>query len=182
MKKGINSSLIDKVLSELDGVLPIGAYMIVGFPTETEAEALMSYDTLQQYIKKGLIEKGDYGILSMAYGSEIWDNPEEFGITDMTRGVGQDLFPDCINFRSSGMERKKAFELFRRFSRKFSANTYPLEEKEVVIDGMAVPLRYETARLIQTLAQVLESGDIHFTRLFRQWDAEMPPIQQSIRN
>ncbi|MBC8179514.1 radical SAM protein, partial [candidate division KSB1 bacterium] len=73
MNKGITVNLIEGVLNQIDGVLPLVAYMIVGFPTETEEEALEGFEKIQQFMKKGLIMDYTYSLLMIPYSSDIWN-------------------------------------------------------------------------------------------------------------
>jgi len=53
MKKGINTQLIDRVITENNGIINLKVYMIIGFPTETEEEAINSFNYVNSLKKKG---------------------------------------------------------------------------------------------------------------------------------
>jgi hypothetical protein len=117
MNKGISTKLIDRVLSEAArGGLPIHANMIVGFPTETEEEALDSFKRIWELHKNGLIRSYVYSPFQILPYSRIGRRLEEFGITRVTAPEGQDLDPPISQFEGKGMDRKRSRELACRFN------------------------------------------------------------------
>ncbi|GAH55870.1 unnamed protein product, partial [marine sediment metagenome] len=56
MRKGIRIEEVERILSNIVWAgMNANVYMIVGFPTETEAEALYSFSKVKEFVDKGLI-------------------------------------------------------------------------------------------------------------------------------
>jgi radical SAM superfamily enzyme YgiQ (UPF0313 family) len=140
MKKGITVNLIEEVLREMKCIVPITAYMIIGFPGESEAEALAGYDRIRLFKEKGLITDYVYNLLTIPYGSDIWAHPKKYGIAEMLPAPNQDLMPDICHFKGSGMSRGTAFRLFLRFNK----GPHP-PAHTVTYDGK--PLNYSLAEI-----------------------------------
>ncbi len=146
MNKGISESMIDKTLQDVSwsGINDI-VYMIVGFPSETKKEARDSFERIKSYIAKGCIANCIYNVFEISPFSAIYDNPEKFGITDTYFDHGSDLLPPIIDFKSSGMSREEAIELFLSFNRElgvapeFSKGNQRIEE-ELTVNGKAIRL------------------------------------------
>jgi anaerobic magnesium-protoporphyrin IX monomethyl ester cyclase len=117
MKKGITVNLIEEVLGEIKCVVPITAYMIIGFPGESEDEALAGYHRIRLFKERGWITDYVYNLLTILYGSDLWAHPQKYGIAEMLPAPNQDLMPDICHFKGSGMSRDTAFRLFLRFNK-----------------------------------------------------------------
>ena len=149
MKKGIQTKQIEKVITDIDGVIPLFLLMIVGFPTETEREARDGFEKLQHFMGRKLITGYNYNIFNMTYGSDIWNNPQKYQVTHIHWLNENDLFPNVVHFDNPGMSREKAAmlcELFRGHSGKKNVT-------EVKSSGKKVLLRYDlekTKAIIQT--------------------------------
>ncbi len=115
MRKGISRQLVEDVLYQNNGTIDIGCFMIVGFPTETEEEALTGYETLRGYWREGLIKGFNYNLFNIAYGSDIYKNPKNYGISKINITPGNDLFPGISDFECTGMSREKASGLLQKF-------------------------------------------------------------------
>jgi hypothetical protein len=154
MRKGITVELIDRVLRQIGGAMPITLYMIVGFPTETEEEALEGYARVQSYRREGLIQHDKYSMFTLVYGSDIWSHPERYGIRRIVVPDGKDLKPDSFDFEGSGMERLKAVELYDRFNRLAPPSG---EFPALILRGRRTELRYGVVRLREALMDVVPS-------------------------
>ncbi|MBW1799292.1 MAG: radical SAM protein [Deltaproteobacteria bacterium] len=122
MKKGITEPLVNKVLSNISWAgIPVVVYMIVGFPTETEAEAIGSFRKVVSFQRKGMIKNCIYNVFEMSPFSSIYSNPEQFGITECESPPGQNLMPVIDDFVSSGMTRERAKELCFSFVRELNS-------------------------------------------------------------
>ena len=117
MQKGITEDLIGEVLEEIQGIVPIHAYMMVGIPGESEDDANRSYTITQEYIQRGLLQGTEYSLFQLVPGSNMWNNPEKYRITPLQSCTEQDLKPNiCANFVvGDGMTRDEAFRLFFRY-------------------------------------------------------------------
>lgn len=151
MRKGITVKLIQKVLGEINGVLPLTGYMIVGFPTETREEALTSHDLAMQLKQQGLIIGVSYSMFVLQQGSEVYKNPMDFRITGFAAEPEDDLNSDIVGFTGSGMDREQAFELFLTFIKENSNLQEPDRLNQVPIDGKFLDLNYNPEELRRSL-------------------------------
>jgi len=150
MRKGITVNLVRKVLGEIGGALPLTAYMMVGFPSETRGEALATYESISRLKALGQLYAFSYSMFVLQQGSEIFANPSGFGITLPEIDPEEDLSPDLVGFTGDGMSRQEAFELYLRFIKE---QLYPgassASLQEIRIDGKQVRLRHDPEALRQ---------------------------------
>lgn len=112
MKKGISMKFVEKTLKNCaESAIPVNLYMIVGFPTETEEEALQSFSIVYEWKKKGLAQQVIYNIFEISGWSDISSNLHDYGITEAFYSPSLDLSPPVTDFKCSGMERSKAESL-----------------------------------------------------------------------
>jgi hypothetical protein len=112
MNKGITTDLADRVLLNMSWAgLPAAVYMIVGFPTETEEEAMESWLKVEEMKRDGLIVDYMYAPYQITNYSSVAKDPGKFGITHMSTPEYMDLEPPIFDFESSGMHRKRVFEV-----------------------------------------------------------------------
>ncbi|MGE5340228.1 MAG: B12-binding domain-containing radical SAM protein [Candidatus Omnitrophota bacterium] len=122
MKKGVTEDLVEHVLSNFHwACIDVSIYMIVGFPTETEEEALASFEKIMRLKEKELIRYCVYNVFEFVPYSEIADSPENFGIRTIPEQKDRDLSPPISRFESTGMSREKALELCHLFIKRFNA-------------------------------------------------------------
>jgi radical SAM superfamily enzyme YgiQ (UPF0313 family) len=179
MNKGTATKLIDRVLSEAArGGLPIHANMIVGFPTETEEEALSSFKRVWELYKNGLIRSYVYSPFQILPYSRIARSLEEYGITKVSAPEGQDLDPPVSEFEGKGMDWKKARELACRFNSSMVGATAPrtgdsagatVVEKLTTTGGKELRLKHDLDEMRGILETAANSG-ISFGDLIRNSD------------
>lgn len=117
MKKGTTISLIDKILSNVSwSGTNIFVYMIVGFPTETEEEALYSYSKIKQFKEEGTISSYVYNVFRITSGSPICENTQLYGITHIHPHASRDIDPNIFDFDAPGMSRDTAKRLEDMFN------------------------------------------------------------------
>lgn len=119
MHKGISVDRIDKVISNISwSGINLYIYMIVGFPTETEEEAVSSFDKIKKLKEEGLIKDAIYNVFEIHPYSDIWKNHKHYGIKSINYKKGFDLLPPLTKgFSAPGMSRKKAINLSRKFTK-----------------------------------------------------------------
>jgi radical SAM superfamily enzyme YgiQ (UPF0313 family) len=116
MNKGITEDLVTKNIKVIkESGIPIVAYMIVGFPTETEEEARESFNKMYEMRKNNLIKKCVYNVFEVASSSPIATNPEKYGIRSIPYDHECDLLPPSSRFEADGMSREKATALCNEF-------------------------------------------------------------------
>jgi radical SAM superfamily enzyme YgiQ (UPF0313 family) len=117
IQKGTTRAMIEECVGNLAwGGVSVLAYMIVGLPTETEAEARASFERLVGHVESGEICNVVYSPYTVAYKSPIYEHPERYGVTRLLPNPGQDLAPNIDDFEHSGMSRQKALELYGEFN------------------------------------------------------------------
>ena len=144
-------------------------FMIVGFPTETEQEALAGFRKVMELKELGLISEYRYSLFAAYSGSDIREHPGRYGIRRWNYPERHDLCPDVCEFESDGMPRWVARRLFREFW----ATAYgkiPAVPRYVLVDGKAAPVNFglreirsildeeSDQRVIDTLCDWLDSG------------------------
>jgi anaerobic magnesium-protoporphyrin IX monomethyl ester cyclase len=172
MRKGTSAKLIDQVLTEIDGIFSIKAYMIVGFPTETEEEVFSGFNKLQALCAKGLLKNYFYSTFLIIYGSDIWNNPTKYGISEMVIPEGSDLLPDIVFFTSSGMPREQAVRCGIEFNQLFGISKYL--KKELSVNNQSVPIRYDLSQIRDTFFK-LSFPYISFVQWLHHIDARVYP-------
>ena len=149
MKKGIDSKLIDRVFNNIRGAITIHAYMMIGFPTETEEEALHSHRILNEYVDKNIISSYSYSSFTLIYGSEIWNNRKEYGITDVRLPPLSDLSADSVDFSCTGLERSRVFELFLDFNKDMLFANKLKALTKIRINNKSVKINFDMVKLSQ---------------------------------
>lgn len=119
MNKGTNTRIIDQVLSNISwSGISANIYMIVGFPTETQIEARESFETVQHWMKEGLVHQVVYNMYSVSPASPVAMDPERYGINKMDQSMEDDLRPPSEIFQcTSGMTRSVVKKEYRDFIR-----------------------------------------------------------------
>ena len=116
MRKGNSVGLIRRVLEAArQAGIPVNAYMIVGFPSETIEEARESFERVLEFRKEGLIRQALYSVFQLNVNSPVGASPSDYDITTIRVQEGDDLRPPTMDFDSSGMSRQDAFRLHREF-------------------------------------------------------------------
>ena len=169
MRKGITTQLIEDVLGEIGGSLPLIAYMIVGFPTETEEEALAGYNTFKKYRDAGWLSLCHYNICMIIYGSDIYRNPAKYGISRMYSLPGQDLVPDIYNYEGRGMPRKRAYQLMLEFNERYEEIQAMNNVKKIHYLGEEIPLRLNFRKLKAQIHDKWDSCYLPFSSWLEKW-------------
>jgi len=158
MNKGITAKLIESVLNELHGAVPVRLYMMVGFPGETEQEALEGYGKVRDLMQQGLISDYSYSVFEVQAGSDVWEHPERFGISGLRRYDRSDLPSDILDFRCDGMSRCQAITLAASFEKNrrewdpvlhkaFERQEEPV--REINVKGEKVEVRFDISEIIE---------------------------------
>lgn len=117
MRKGITTAMIDRALSNLSWAgIPVGVYLIIGFPTETEAEAVASHAALSRFKQEGLLDNFLYHPYHLLSYSAVARNPAAFGVTAVNAPPGADLDPPVMDIACAGMSREAMVALWKRLS------------------------------------------------------------------
>ncbi len=174
--------MIDDVLRAADGGVHLAAYMMIGFPTETEEEALMSNETLMRYIGEGLLHSYYYSFFGIQKGSHIHKNKEQYGIGNIKYQDGFDLPNDSKVFACSGMTREKGYELCNRFNIERIKDEEKLDDgdrqklKTIIFKGRKIVASHDIFKIREVISRRydylykpfvkwLQSCDIKFSRM-----------------
>ena len=155
MCKGITWELVERVLSNASWAgIPVGAYMMVGFPSETEEEARRSFETIRECLHRGGVQSVFYSAFQVAPGSSVMRHPERFGISAMTFPEGADLAPPVVDFEAPGMSRQTAFRLTQEFSsrlREERLTSPPHPPEELRFGTKRIPLTFPLRDVAEAL-------------------------------
>ena len=157
MKKGINTKLIDEVLKEIDGVINIRAYMIIGFPTETKEEAFHNLKKIKEYHEMGLLVGYQFSHFTLVYGSDIWNNPDNYGITEITANESSDLPGDVFKFKGEGMSRREAIRLSMDFNGEIFLLNHICSQKEFTVNGKSQRINFNLNKIAEAF---FENSDL----------------------
>ncbi|MBO6792373.1 MAG: radical SAM protein [Balneolaceae bacterium] len=82
MKKGVDIAQVTRVTHNFsrNGVM-VHAYLMYGFPTETQQETIDSLEVVRQLFEKDCIQSGFWHMFTTTVHSPIGKNPDAFGIT-----------------------------------------------------------------------------------------------------
>ena len=111
MQKGTNVQDMSTVLCDAhESGIRNHCYIIVGFPTETEAEVSDTMSFLEAH--KGLISQVHRGTFTLDNESPIAHNPEAFGIRKKWERA-QSLVPRSLGYETvSGLSQEEATRIF----------------------------------------------------------------------
>jgi hypothetical protein len=81
MKKGVDIAQVTGVTNNFSqhGVM-VHAYLMYGFPTETQQETIDSLEVVRQLFEKNCIQSGFWHLFTTTVHSPIGKNPDAFGI------------------------------------------------------------------------------------------------------
>lgn len=153
MRKGITMAAVTRVLSNASWAgINAHVYMIVGFPTETEEEALQSFEWIAKLVRDNLIRSCVYNVFELTPHSDVYLERARYGITEVDVDPSWDLMPPASRFRSAGMSRSRAAELCSEFIGRVAEIRGELSPpsrqlpETLTIDGRTVRLRFGAAR------------------------------------
>ena len=167
--------MIHKTLKEINGVIPLYAYMIMGFPSEEEAEFKEGFKKIRGYQAAGLLTGYFYNVFTIVYGSDIWESPEKYGISDIRTPRGQDLLADIYDFECKGMKRKRVYQLFRKING-VDELIKSLTRDELTINGQVIPLRYDLTKIQQPERENYSLLYLPFVQWLKQTNEMYTPL------
>jgi hypothetical protein len=125
MQKGTDTKDIDSVLkySHLNNIKNV-AYIIFGFPTETKEEFLQTVELLNR--NKENIDLVSTSVFGLQEGTVMCRNPEEYGITGITKEKRTLLEPRLSYKTISGLTNEEAKELRKKYKKTIeNINKFP---------------------------------------------------------
>ena len=86
--KGVSVEQVAKVTrSFTEAGIMVHAYLMYGYPTQTEQETVDSLEMVRQMFEMGTLQSGFWHQFSMTAHSPIGKNPEEFGVTPIIKEI-----------------------------------------------------------------------------------------------
>ena len=144
--KGLNTKTINHALSNIAWAGINGhAYMMVGLPTETEQEARESYKSILELKKKNLLNSYVYSALEILPGSDIYNNPEKYGIRIKPSNSKYDLPYPFAGFEGTSISQSRAYILSREFSDpKDNPYIQHINKTQINVKGRQIDIRHKT--------------------------------------
>lgn len=86
--KGVSVEQVAKVTrSFTEAGIMVHAYLMYGYPTQTEQETVDSLEMVRQMFEMGILQSGFWHQFSMTAHSPVGKNPEEFGVTPVIKEI-----------------------------------------------------------------------------------------------
>lgn len=183
MRKGITLKLIDRVVRQIGGAVPLVFYLIAGFPGETKQEAMEGFSRLQDYIGMGLVKDYYYSPLQIMRGSHIWRHPEEYGISEFIMPDSTDLESEVNNFVCEGMSREEVFDFVQKYAiprNRFFPELYVVESSDnrsIHINDEDVEVRFEIAQILRNIDNIWEFSYLTRKEWFSLGEKRTAPIK-----
>jgi radical SAM superfamily enzyme YgiQ (UPF0313 family) len=115
MQKGISIEQVVQVTSSFQNAgIMVHAYLMYGFPTETDQETIDSLEIVRQLFKNKLINSGFWHIFVMTEHSPVGQNPELYGVQKSTETNTYFTQNGCIHNDLKGCEHEKYSEGLRK--------------------------------------------------------------------
>lgn len=138
MKKGTKVDVVKKVLDEcLKSGISFHLYIIIGFPTETQIEAL---ETIGFVLNKEYLDSPGFSCLPSLFGMEkdslITQNPSEYGLRSIMAPKGEDLGLGYFYEVEQGMSPEEAERMYRYAISQLSEKLCPFPYNYSMPDGL----------------------------------------------
>ncbi|GJQ22663.1 B12-binding domain-containing radical SAM protein [Candidatus Brocadia sapporoensis] len=138
MKKGINVDVVKRILGDcLKTGISFHLYVIIGFPTETEKEAL---ETLDFVLNKDYLNSPGFSCLPSLYGMEkdspITQNPAAHGLRSIMAPSGEDLGLGYFYEVEQGMSPEEAERMYHYVISRLSEKLCPFPYNYSLSDGL----------------------------------------------
>ena len=182
MGKGTTGALVERTLSNAAWAgLPLGVYMIVGFPTEGEETAWKSFGRIAALRSEGLVDSVFYSAFQLAPGSDVALHPERYGVEAIRYPRDADLNPPAVDFEAPGMSRQRAFSLSQEFSARLREQA--LSEgagppPSLLLAGRKIPLPFPP-RLVGERIRWYAPPHLDFFSFLERGDESAPPLERS---
>lgn len=177
MNKGITFEQINNFFDNSDPVIPIVAYMMVGFPGETEGDAQKGYAYLQNLVKEKKLGSFVYSHFVIKPGSAVWEAPENFGISRVRLNSERDLDHNIYDFISEGMSLRKTYDCFSVFSGKKNLEQIYAKMSVITFQDINEPLFFE----MKDITEFVDSDVSFLYKPMREWLAASRSISRSKR-
>ena len=152
MKKGITQESVDRICSDcVDLGIGVHCYVIVGFPTETEEEALETMNFVVENTKL----HSSYGfscqpcLFDLEKEAPIMSDPGGYGVQRIMRPASEDLSLGFFYEVKEGMTPEQAEKLYQHVYEKISEVVCELPFNYSMADGLLYIARHNKERVPQ---------------------------------
>jgi len=105
IKKGVTVAQVAKVCRNFtDSGIMVHAYLMYGFPTQTEQETIDSLEMVRQLFETGVLQSGFWHQFAMTAHSPVGMYPENFCVKKVDNKVGKFANNDIIHIDSRGAD------------------------------------------------------------------------------
>jgi len=107
MNKGVTISQAAQVCDHFTkaGIM-VHAYLMYGFPTQTERETIDALEIVRQFFHEGLIQSAFWHVFTATAHSDVGKNPKKYSCTISNRPAGGFANNDLIHDDHSGVEHQ----------------------------------------------------------------------------
>tara|TARA_R110002050_G_scaffold20348_1_gene57697 strand:+ start:91495 stop:93675 length:2181 start_codon:yes stop_codon:yes gene_type:complete len=108
INKGVSIEKVSKVTQSLtDAGIMVHAYLMYGFPTQTEQETVDALEVVRQLFEAGIVQSAYWHRFSMTAHSPIGIYPQEFGVSKTTEEIGAFANNDLFHNDPEGGDHSK---------------------------------------------------------------------------
>ncbi len=108
IKKGVTVAQVAKVADNFtQSGMMVHAYLMYGFPTQTEQETIDSLEVVRQLIEVGAIQSGFWHQFAMTAHSPVGLDPEKFLVKNLIPEIGTFANNDLYHYDSTGCDHQK---------------------------------------------------------------------------
>jgi len=105
IKKGVTVSQVANVCRNFtESGIMVHAYLMYGFPTQTDQETIDSLEMVRQLFEVGVIQSGFWHQFAMTAHSPVGMTPEKFCVKKINNDVGQFANNDIIHIDDTGAD------------------------------------------------------------------------------
>jgi hypothetical protein len=106
--KGITVNQVAQVCRNLtaSGIM-VHAYLMYGFPTQTEQETIDSLEMVRQLFETGVLQSAFWHLFTMTAHSPVGLNPEKYKVKKQTETIGSFANNDIEHFDPTGADHEK---------------------------------------------------------------------------
>lgn len=108
MNKGVSIEQVARVTRNFaDNGIMVHAYLMYGFPTQTEQETIDSLEVVRQLFEEGCIHSAFWHKFTMTVHSPVGINPEMFDVTRINEQIGSFANNDSLHNDPKGCNHEK---------------------------------------------------------------------------
>ncbi|RYY84818.1 MAG: radical SAM protein [Chitinophagaceae bacterium] len=112
IKKGITVAQVARVCRNLsEAGIMVHAYLMYGFPTQTEQETIDSLELVRQLFESGVLQSAFWHLFTMTAHSPVGLEPAQFGVLKVKEGIGMFANNDIEHIDPAGEHERFGFGL-----------------------------------------------------------------------